>query len=103
MALHQTIPLFADVFEPELVRRLPVEPGEVGNSEGVDLLRVRYMLRKAMSSIIRCRSGEICLVIGVLPLKRSAHAAPRNLTARLRRRGRRPWPGHVAEVILCDI
>src|SRR5690349_17947151 len=51
------------------------------------------MLRKAMSSIMRCRNGEVCLVIGVLPLKRSAHAAPRTLTARLRHRGRRRWPG----------
>jgi hypothetical protein len=31
------------------------------------------VLRKAMSPSMRCLSGEICLVIGVLPLKRSAH------------------------------
>jgi len=29
------------------------------------------MLRKAMSSIMRCRSAEICSVIGLLALKRS--------------------------------
>ncbi len=48
------------------------------------------MLRKAMSSSMRCLSGDICLVISVLPLKRSAHAAPVTVTARLRL-GRWRW------------
>jgi hypothetical protein len=28
-----------------------------------------------MSSIMRCLSGDICLIIGALPLKRRAHAS----------------------------
>ena len=61
------------------------------------------MLRKAMSSSMRWRSGEICLVIGVLPLKRSAHAAPTTITARLRRSSVADGQSHVAKVILCDM
>jgi len=61
------------------------------------------MLRKAMSSVVRCRSGEVWLVVGVLRLKRSAHAAARILTCGygggVDGRG---W-AHVAEVILCDM
>src|SRR5262245_36368701 len=49
------------------------------------------MLRKAMSSIMRCRSGEICLVIA--PVEEERACSTTTLTARLRRRGRRPWPG----------
>ena len=62
--------------------------GEVGDGVGVDLLGVGDMLRNAMSSIMRCRSGEIGLVIGVLlSKKRSPHATLRPVRKPLRLRG----------------
>ena len=61
------------------------------------------MLRKVMSSSMRCLSGEICLVIGVLPLKRSANPAPMTVTARLPRRRDGDGQSNVAKVILCDV
>ena len=72
-----------------------------GTAHGTGRSRQQHRRRPSVCSVTCCghvvdhalRSGEICLVIGVLPLKRSAYAAPTTLTARLRRRGRRPWPG----------
>ena len=58
------------------------------------------MLRKAMSSSMRCLSGEICFFIGVLPLKRNARAAPTTVTARLRPREDDDGHPNVAKVIL---
>ena len=58
------------------------------------------MLREVMSSSMRCLSGEICLVIAVLPLMRSAHAAPMTVTTWLRRPGDDDGQPHVAKVIL---
>jgi hypothetical protein len=78
----------------------PIVLSNAGNSFQGDLWVAGDMLRKAMSSSMRFLSGEICLVIGVLPLKRSAYAAPTTVTARLRPRADGDGQLNVAKVIL---
>jgi hypothetical protein len=60
------------------------------------------MLRKAMSSVARCRSGEIWLVVGVLRRGARMQQQESSLCGYGGGVDGRGW-AHVAEVILCDM
>jgi hypothetical protein len=52
------------VLDPKLVGWSVVEGAEVGNGVDVTFSEFGGMLRNVMSSIVRCFSGELSLVIG---------------------------------------
>jgi hypothetical protein len=53
--------------ERRLVRRLAEVPTQVLDGADVGILSIRRVLRIFMSSIVRCLSGDICLLITELP------------------------------------
>jgi hypothetical protein len=56
--------ILTDIFEAQLVRGLPEMQAEVLDGTDVGLWVFGDMLRIVMSSIMRWRSGVVCLVMG---------------------------------------
>ena len=85
---NEVQPVVAHVLEAELVGRLLVESGEVGDGVGVDLLRVRRHVAERHVVDHALPQRRYLLGHRCAPVEEEPHAAPTTVTARLRRRGR---------------